>query len=266
MDKRISVGERARHRRGTGFFTAEANGRLFEKNNLIKLILAFLTVCIFFGFFCYLFIVSPGITDINIFKLSTDSVQSIVYALRVIIFFTGTYTLFGLCSGYYFLCVDIYENGEGELGKLFYAFESGHRMRKCLCGYVLTLLWLLPFAVLFTLSMFFEHESLWVRCLVTAFSSGVGIFFFLIFAFLSLAYPFGKGNSFGKRLKSSFILMKNHIFSCFVLTLRFIPLIIISVLSFGILFIIYTAPCTALSYAALSSYAADREKYGITGG
>ncbi len=266
MDKRISIGEHERHRRGTKFFTSEAKHRLFEKNHLIKLIFAFLTVCIFFGFFFYLFVILPEIAGIKLFGLSENSVNAVITAIRIIIFFTGSYTVFGLLCGYYLLCVDIYEKDDGELGRLFYAFESGHRMRSCLCGYVLTLLWLLPFAVLFTLSMLFEHESLWVHCLVTAFSSGVGIFFFLIFAFLSLAYPFGKGKSFGKRLKSAFSLMKNHIFSCFILTLRFIPLIIISVLSFGILFIIYTVPFITLSYAALGSYAVDREKYGITGG
>ncbi len=266
MDKRISLGEHEKHRRGMRFFKSESRSRLFEKSNLTKLIFALLTVGIFSAFAFYIFDVTSVLYSLNISRMTERSWRTAVTALRTLIGICSSFTVFGLFCGFYMMCVKIYENGNGAIGLIFYVFESKKRLRRAICAYVMSAVALIPTAVLAYLSMNFAHESRFVRTCVISAALCIGIFIFLIFVFFMLAYPLCREKTFLKKLKSSFAVMKNHIFSCFVLTLSFIPLIIISVLSFGILFIIYTVPYTVLSFAVLGSYAFDRYKYGITGG
>ncbi len=266
MDKSISVGEHAKHRRGVSFFKHEARLRLFEKNNLLKLIFAFFTVGIFGAFAFYLFDLCSFLNQTGLFRMSKESVALLVYSLQFMIGICGSYTVFAMLYGFWTMCISVCQTGDGEIGSLFYAFESQRRMRRCLCGYLITLISAVPGTVLFKLSLHITLGGVVFKYTAAIFAALVGIAIFLIPMFFMLPYPLGGGKTVGERLKSAYMTVKRHIFSLFVLTLSFIPLIIISVLSFGILFIIYTVPYISLSYASVVAYAKDVEKYGANGG
>ncbi len=266
MEQRISVGETAHRKRGVGFFKSEARYFTVRSDNLAKLIFAFLTVGIFAAFFIYIHDAVCSAPYLGIFSLGVDSYNMLVKSLGYIVALLGTYTVFGLLCGYWVMCLDICTTGRGKLGKLLYVFESARRMRACLAGYLLTALSAVPGVILFAAVYSAKIQHTVLRYALLSASVFVGAVIFLALIFLMMAYPVCEGKSISKRLKKSLCMMKNHIFSLIVLTLSFIPLIIISVLSFGILFIIYTLPYICLSFASAVCWAKDVERYGVTGG
>jgi uncharacterized membrane protein len=55
-------------------------------------------------------------------------------------------------------------------------------------------------------------------------------------------------------LKESLRIMKGHRIEFFILLVSFLPLVILSVLSFGILFAVYTVPYMALTISIFTDY------------
>lgn len=252
----LSVGEKMRKRGSIKFFLADAHNCLMSDGRLIKLIVALIVVGVFCASTLYLSNACRYIYDNGLFPMSDAALKCFTLCMRCVIMFFGFFVAFCCLCGTYAMATEAANRRECSLDTLLVLLH-GESLPAAFALYLRTLLCLciclLP--SLAVKKLLTQSTAVFVVLLV------LGVLFFAasLFYLLPMASVWhAEGKiSCKKAIKASKKAMRGHIFSCFVLTLCLIPIIIISMLSFGIFLIIYTAPLAVVAYAVLGSYAYD---------
>ncbi len=258
ITERISVGEKRKKRSVYAYVRHEAKRLLMCDQNPLKLISANIIIGIFAAFTLYLVELCSVISEYDVLPLSSGSANTFVACLQCVIAFFGFYFVFCFIVGTYCMAACGAENKGMSLDTVLLPLRKGKNAITSLFLYLYTIFALfLCFSPLAATEIFMPVGT--TKTVSVVVCAIFGIAAFCVFVFKNAAVPFvlleGKEKNVKKAIKISSKAMKKHIFSCFVLTLSLIPLIIISILSLGILFIIYTVPLLYTSCAVFASYA-----------
>lgn len=263
--KKISVGEKQRRKSVYAFILSESRLRLISGVGLLRFILAILIIGIFAAFTLYLSDTCSMLYECGGLPISPRSQLLLVTCLRCVILFFGFYLVFCFTVGTFCMAGCGAEGRPVSLDTVIMPLKSRKNAVISLFLYfyflIVAFLCVLPYLCV----EYFVPSGL-IKTSLTVLAIVSGLIFFGIFIFKKAAVPsvllHSEQKSVKNAIKISSRAMKKHIFSCFVLTLSQIPLIIISIVSLGILFIIYTVPLFYMLYAVFGSYAYGCYSYG----
>lgn len=268
--KKISVGEKQRRKSVYAYVRSESHRQLLCGTGLLKFILAVLITGVFAAFTLYSVDLCSLFYESGVLRLSPRSQMFFVTCLQCIILFFGFYLVFCFAVGTFCMAGCGAEGKDISLDTVITPLKSRRNAVTSLFLYfyflLIAFLCFLPYLCI----RFFVPAGLFktgvLKTSACVFSVVFGVILFGIFLFKKAAVPavliHSEQKSVKNAIKISSRAMKKHIFSCFVLTLGQIPLIIISILSLGILFIIYTVPLFYTLYAVFGSYAYGCYSYG----
>lgn len=263
--KKISVGEKQKRKSVYAFILFEARRQLLCGTVLLKFILAILIGGIFAAFTLYLSDICSRLYGCGVLPLAPRSQLLFVTCLRCVILFFGFYLVFCFTVGTFCMAGCGAEGKNVSLDTVIMPLKSRKNAVTSLLLYLYFLLIAFLCVSPYLCIKYFVSSGL-TKTVLTVLSVISGVVFFGIFIFKKAAVPsvllLSEQKSVKNAIKISSRAMKKHIFSCFVLTLSQIPLIIISILSLGIVFIIYTVPLFYTLYAVFGSYAYGCYSYG----
>lgn len=274
-DNMTYVGEIQRDQRNKGakqnrHFKAEARRALFASDNFYKAVISHLICGAMCGGFLYITYYTPDLFDMYFSALIgekaagllTNTFNAVMYALFALVFmvfFAGVYTL----------AARMRETPDSEPGAVGYSSLSA--MLDPISGFrnfrrtiVITLILTVELAVVAAPAV-----------VVFIFADGTGMngtllfllkaatviptaFICLFFIFLLVPMPYVTENDPGigafAAYKKSASAALCGIWRCYGLLFSFIPLILLSALTFGVLYFAYTVPYMTLSYAKAGEY------------
>ena len=275
MDNVISVGEEQRGqkhkgRRQNGFFKSEARRVLFASDNLYKSVMSYFICGLMSGLPLYMSFYVPGLFEIWFSEsLGDKAVKALSDAAVIILYIIFSFLLFTFFLGAYTLAAKMKDEPDTEPGAPVYSSletllnPAGNTF--CLRRTVILYIILAAELSLSVLPSVFVIKNISLLgapvavnavictavCVLSAFAS---LFFISLLA--PLPYVIADNGNIGAVAaysKSVFTAMRG-IRVCFSLFISFIPLMIISALTFGMLFFAYTLPYMSLSFAKAGEY------------
>ena len=270
----VFVGEPAaaqknRGRKQNRYFKTEARRTLFSKDNFHNSVISHLVCGLLSGGLLYLSFTLPQIlNDALSGTLSERALYMLISTVNVVICVISAFLLFSFFFGVYTMhCMMREQDGSApgtpRFSELSYMLTpvSGGRFRSTALYFMILALQLcavvIPTALICDGAGYVLHNALAlfaVRAVLICACAFLCIF--SVSLFLPLPYVLARGEStgalaaYGQSASAAF----NGVFRFVGLLISFIPLLLLSALSFGVLFFAYTMPYMTLSAAKLGEY------------
>lgn len=252
------------------YFKSEAKRTLFASDNFYKAVISHFIVGIFSGGFLFLTFYVPDL--VNIFFsdfLSEKAVTALSLSLNIILTVVFSFFFFAFFAGAYILGAKMKDEPDNEPGAPKFAslsvmllpLSTLKNARRTLVLYLILAAELaasvLPSVFVFSFIGRTELSAVsafFVKLLVVLCSAFACTFFIMLFA--PMPYVLEED----KDAKASVLYRKSAgaalcgIWRCYTLLFSFIPLILLSILTFGVLFYAYALPYMTLSFARAGEY------------
>ncbi len=252
------------------FFKSEARRTLFAADNFYKAVISHFISGTVSGGFLFMTIYTPGLVELFfadfISRQATVTMSTTVNIILMIIF---SFLAVSFTFGAYYLASKMKNEPDSEPGAPDYAslsamllpLNSLKNARKTVFLYLILAAELtvsvMPAVYVFSniaqtgVGLF---TAFLIKTTVLSCSAFACIFFLMLFVPMPYIIDENKGASALTLYKKSVSAALCGIWRCFALLFSFIPLILLSVLTFGVLFFAYTLPYMTLSFAKVGEY------------
>ena len=250
-------------------FRSEAQATLMAKDNYYKSILAHL-ICVLMsgGFFYAAYLVNSYGKEYGIGDMSAQAVSAFTLCLSVILCVIGAFLMFSFFLGAYTLCCEM--NGQTEadgstrvssLSAILTPFSSKRELKNTFVLFIILAFELFictaPTVFIFRFVGQTGQNGFSVF-MIKVFILACSVFVGLFFTFFLLPYPYISKNSneksvfrmYAQSVKASLC----DIWLGYNMILSFVFLLILSALSFGVLYFAYTMPYMTHSMAKVGEY------------
>ena len=252
------------------YFRKEARRVLFAADNYYKSVLSHLICGMFCGGFLYMTFYVPDIVRIVFSGVMSEEARKLFSAtLNTVLILLFSFFLFMFFSGVFMLAADMKDEPDSvpgapetaDLSKMLTPLASGVRFRFFASLFIILALEL-SLSVLPSVFIFRYLSGAGIGAfasfLIKAAAVSASAFLSLFFIFLLLPLPFilenVKGIGVLHAYRESASIAVRGFFRCFSLLLSFIPHLLLSVLSFGVLFFAYVLPYMTLSMTKAGEY------------
>lgn len=181
---------------------------------------------------------------------ASDDVYTMVgFTFDIAVFLIG----FPFMMGYISLCGNITCGKKTELSHLLTFYSAAGRLRKCYAFLLVKIPEALVKLILPYVALYFLQGIVKAYIVTDGYDTYIGAVFFLLYIAVTIGvfYLFGgfitSAISFCQGTKRKYTKSEKRFF--FTLRLSFIPLYILSILTFGVLFMAYTLPFTLVAYS-----------------
>lgn len=252
------------------YFKSEAKRTLFAADNYYKSVISHFIVGTASGGFLFLTFYIPGFVQIFFSDfLSKKSADALTAALDVVLIIIFSFFLFSFFSGAYILASRMKDEPDNEPGAPDYSSLSAmliplNSLKNARRTFALYLILTAEIAVSVLPSVFVflfigrteldPFAIITVKAVVIMCSAFACLFFLMLFVPMPAVMAENKDEGAVALYKKSASAALCGIWRCYALLFSFIPLILLSALTFGVLFFAYTLPYMTISCAKAGEY------------
>ena len=252
------------------YFKKEAKRTLFAADNLYKAVISHFIAGVLSGGFLFMSFYVPGLTQLFFSDfISENAVNALATALNIILYIIFSFFFFAFFFGAYILAARMRDEPDKEEGRPKYAslsamlipLNSIKNARRTFALYLILAAELaastLPSVFVFS---FIKRTDVGgmaafaVKSIVVLCSCFACVFFIMLFAPMPYVMAENKGAGAAELYRKSASAALCGIWRCYALLFSFIPLILLSILTFGVLFYAYALPYMTLSFAKAGEY------------
>ena len=252
------------------YFKKEAKRTLFAADNFYKAVISHFIAGVLSGGFLFMTFYVPGLTQLFFSDfISENAVNALATALNIILYIIFSFFFFAFFFGAYILAARMRDEPDKEEGRPKYSSLSAMLLplnclknaRRTFALYLILAAEItastLPSALVFTFMRSTDLGGLpafLIKALVVFCSAFACVFFIMLFAPMPYVMAENKGAGAAELYRKSASAALCGIWRCFALLFSFIPLILLSILTFGVLFYAYALPYMTLSFAKAGEY------------
>ena len=266
----LQSNQRRKSKKQNRYFKSEAKRILFAADNFYKSVISHFIVGITSGGFLFMTVYIPDIVK-TAFNgiLGEKAMSALTVTLNTVMYVVFSAFFFAFFSGAYILASKLKDEPDTEPGKPKFASLSSmliplNNLKNARRTFVLYLILAFELAasVLPTVLVFaFIGQSglngmaaLAVRTVVLSCSAFMCVFFVALFAPMPYIMAENRGANAVRLYKKSASAALCGIWRVYALLFSFIPLILLSILTFGVLFYAYALPYMTISFAKAGEY------------
>ena len=266
----LQYGQNGKSGKQNRVFKSEAKRTLFAADNLYKAVMSHFTVGIISGGFLFMTLYIPDLTRIFFSDfLSKKSVHALSITLNIILVMIFSFFFFAFFTGSYILAARMKDEQDKTPGAPKYAslsamlipLNSHKNARRTFVLYSILAAELsvsvIPSVLVFYMIKMTELDRIAVfviELIVALCSAFACIFFIMLLAPLPYVMAENKGDDAVELYRKSASAALCGMWRCYALLFSFIPLILLSILTFGLLFFAYTLPYMTISFAKAGEY------------
>lgn len=252
------------------YFKSEARRTLFAADNFYKAVISHFIAGTASGGFLFLTLYIPDLARIFFSDfISEKAVKSLAVTANVILFIIFSFFFFAFFLGAYILAARMRDEPDKEPGAPKYASLSAMLMplgclknaRRTFALYLILASELaasvMPTVFVFSFIKYTDlngFSAFAVKALVVFCSAFACIFFIMLFSPMPYVMAENRGEGALRLYVKSASAALCGIWRCFALLFSFLPLILLSILTFGVLFFAYVLPYMTLSFAKAGEY------------
>ncbi|MBQ7698781.1 MAG: hypothetical protein IJT49_00380 [Clostridia bacterium] len=252
------------------YFKSEAKRTLFAADNFYKAVISHFIAGAASGGFLFLTYYIPSLTSMFFSDfLSEKAVNTLSLTLNVILYTVFSAFFFAFFFGAYVLASKMKDEPDKEpgaprfasLSSMLIPLNSLKNARRTFCLYLILAAELavsvLPSVFVFSFIKMTELDRIsvfFVELTVVLCSAFACVFFIMLFVPMPFVMAENRGAGAAELYKKSASAALCGIWRCYALLFSFLPLILLSILTFGVLFFAYTLPYMTVSCAKVGEY------------